>query len=473
MALARITASEFEEMIADGIDERDPTLDTAYGPVKDLRISPIAEVLEFQSNRIVYVSELTSLKNVDKLVPDDLDDYVYNEGMVRWGGSRSTTTLTFARSQAPTASITVPINFPVATKPDPATGRTILFRTVETKTMNHLTPNAYYNADTEKYELDVAVSSILTGDNTSVGSYTINVMKRSITGFEEIYNKTATTSGRSIETNAELATRYLLHIEGSQLGTPTGVKSYVLDNFSSVTDAYVVYGNSDYMTREQDDAGAVDVWILGETPLNRTQQSAYPGVETLMVLDRQPLISITSVVSGATTFVEGTDYEVVSDTGAYYGSTRGQDGIRFLSGGTVPTNIGDTVNITYQYNSLISTLTSYFTQSVYYSMGMDKLFRAAEQVNVELEGSLSVNAGSPDRVRNAVYNSIYSYINNLSLGQPLEIFDVLAEASRNVGVDNLIFTTCDLKGGSGASDLTAAPYEYFRIAESDLIINVV
>jgi hypothetical protein len=298
-------------------------------------------------------------------------------------------------------------------------------------------------------------------------------MQRSISGFEEVYNKTATTSGRSIETNAELATRFLLHIEGSQLGTPSGVKSYVLDNFSSVTDAYVVYGNSTYMTREQDDAGAVDVWILGETPLNRTQQALYPGVETLIVLDRQPLISITSVVSGATTFVEGTDYEVVNDAGAYYGSTRGQDGIRFLAGGTVPTNIGDTVDITYQYNSLVSVCESFFTQPAYYSMGMDKLFRAAEQVDLELEASLTVGSGSPDRVRNSVSNSIFSYLNDLKLGADVEAFDIDREVAKVTGVDNFVCTTLALKGGSGVADIEIAPHEYARIAASDLIINLV
>ena len=474
MALDRITASEFEDMLAEGIADRDPTLDVTYGPVKDLRITPFAEVLEFQSNRIVYVSELTSLKNVNKLVPDDVDDFVFNEGIIRWNGSRSLATLTFARSQAPTVDITVPINFPVATAPDPSTGRTIQFRTIETATMSALTPAAYYNATTEKYEINVAVASVLSGENTSVGAYTIKVMKRSLSGIEEVYNVLATTSGRSVETNAEVAIRYKLHIEGSQLGTPAGIKSFILDNFSGVTDVYVVYGNSDYMTREQDDAGAVDVWIMGQSPLNRIQSVAYPGVETLIVLDRQPLISITSVVSGVTTFIEGTDYEVVSDTGAYYGSTRGQDGIKFLAGAaSIPASIGATVDITYQYNALPSVLNSYFTQPAYYSIGMDKIYRAADEVSIEIEANLTVGAGSPSRVQTDVYNAIYNYVNSLKLNENIEEFDIDREVAKVSGVDNFTYTTLALKDGSGVADITIAPYEYARIAASDLVINLV
>ncbi len=473
MAIERISKSEFVTMLSGGITSRDPTMDVNIGPIRDLRIDPFAEVCEFQNNRIVYVSELNSLINAVNLVPDDVDKIVFNEALVRWSGSTSTAVVTFARAQTPTVDITVPINFPLATITDPKTGRSILFRTIETQTMFAASASAYYNSTSSKYELDVAVASVLTGADTSVGAYTIKVMRRALPGFDSCYNKLATTSGKALETNQELADRYMLHVKGSQLGTPYGNEVYALDNFSAVEDVYSVYGNNTYLAREEDDAGAVDIWIQGTTPLTRNYTVAYPGVETLIVLDRQPLISITSVVSGATTFVEDTDFEVVSDTGSYSRSSSGQDGIRFLAGGTVPSAIGDAVTISYQYNSLMDLLASYFTQSYYYSLGMNKLFRWAYQLDLELEGDLKVASGNPTTIQTLVNNAIYNYVTGLHLGDSVEEFDLDREIAKITGVDNFVWTKLAVKDGVGVGDVTVAPYQYPRVALSDLVITLV
>ena len=473
MAIERISKSEFVTMLSDGITSRDPTMDVNIGPIRDLRIDPFAEILEFQNNRVVYLSELNSLINATNLVPDDLDKIIFNESLVRWNGSSSIAILTFARAQAPTVDITVPINFPLATITDPKTGRSVLFRTIETQTMFAASASTYYNSTTAKYELDVTVASVLTGTDTAVGAYTIKVMRRALPGFDSCYNKLATSSGRALETNQEVADRYMLHIKGAQLGSPDGNSAYALDNFSAVEDVYVVYGQNTYLTREEDDAGAVDIWILGSTPLTRTYTIAYPRVETLMVLDRQPLISVTSVVSGATTFVEGTDYEIVSDTGAYARSSSGQDGIRFLAGGAVPAAIGDAVVIAYQYNSLIDLLNSYFTQSYYYALGMNRLYRWAYQMDLEVLGDLKIASGNPETIRSTVNNALYAYINDLKLGAAVEEFDLDREIAKITGVDNFTWTQLSIKDGTGVSDIATAPYQYPRVDLSDLVITLV
>jgi len=473
MAIERISKSDFATLIESGVNSRDPEIDTSIGPIRDLRIDPFAEVLEFQNNRVVYLSQLNSLINAKNLVPDDLDKIVYNETIVRWGGSVSVTVVYFSRSQAPTVDIPVPINFPLATVEDPKTGRSVQFRTIETQTMFSAMATTYYNADTAKYELPVTVASVLTGVDTKVGAFTIKVMRRTLPGFDSVHNKLATSSGRVIETNQELADRYLLHIKGAQLGTPTGNEAYTLDNFSAVEDVYSVYGNNTYLTREEEDAGACDVWILGSTPLTRIYDVAYPGVEVLIPLDRQPLIEIISVVSGATTFIEGTDYEVVSDTGAYSRSSSGQDGIRFISGGSVPANIRDSVSVTYQYNALIDILTSFFTQSKYYAIGMDKLYRWAYAIDIEISGELKVGSGNPDYIRTTVISIISTYINDLKLGADVEEFDLDREIAKVAGVDNFTWVQLSIKGGNGVGDITVAPYQYPEIADADLVVSLV
>ncbi len=473
MTIERISKSAFATIIEGGINSRDPEMDTSIGPIRDLRIDPIAEVLEFQNNRVVYLSELTSLINAKNMVPDDLDKIVFNESIVRWDGSSSVAVVYFSRAQAPSIDIEVPVNFPLATLEDPKTGRSIQFRTIETQTMFAAAASEYYNADTGKYELAVAVASVFTGTNTQVGAYTVKVLRRDIPGFDAVHNKLATSSGRATETNQEVTDRYLLHTKGAQLGTPAGNESYTLDNFSTVEDVYNVYGNNTYLTREEDDAGACDVWVQGSTPLTKVDSIAYPGVEILIALERQPLIEIISVVSGGTTFVAGTDYEVVSDTGSYARSSSGQDGIRFLSGGAVPASLGAAVTITYQYNSLIDTLTSFFTQPYYYSIGMDRLYRWAYPYEIELSGELKVRSGNPDYIRATVIGVLSDYINALKLGVSVEEFDLDLEIGKVAGVDNFTWIQLSIKGGSGVGDITVAPYQYPDIAPADLVVSLV
>lgn len=473
--LEKVSASDFATMIAEGINERDTTLDTNIGEIRDLQIDPVAEVLENQNDRVVYLSYLNSLNYAETFVPDDLDAIVYNEAMVRWQGSRSIGTVIFSRSQAPTADITVPVNFPVSTPVNATTGLTINFRTIETKTMYAASAGSYYNSDAERYELEVAVASITTGDEASVGANTIKVMRRALPEFDQVFNRNATSPSQSVETNIDLADRYLLHVEGSQLGNPAGLKRAVLDNFNSVEDVYVVYGNDAFLTREQTDAGAVDVWFKGTSSATRVYNTYYPGIETLIAVDQQPLVSIVSVYTsagGGTTFIEGTDYEVVTGEGEYAYSSRGSDGIRFISGANHP-DVGDDLRIEFRYNTLNNVLTSFFVQPEYYNMGTDRLYRWAQTYNIEIEANLEVVFGNPATVLTLVKAAILNYINGLDLGDDVEEFDIDAVVSRINGVGNFTWVQLSESGGTGVSDQSIDPMYYAQIEPADLVINLV
>jgi hypothetical protein len=475
MAIQKLTANDFATIIANGVNERDETIDTRIGPIRDLFIDPQANVLEQQNNRMVYLNKLSSLKYANDIVPDDLDGVVYNEGLVRYQGTSSVTTLTFSRVQAPTANIIIPVNFPVSTQSNPATGSVVTFRTIETVTMYAASASQYYNADTGRYEIDVEAASVATGLNTQVGAFTITVFRRNFPQFDFVTNKQPTTSGKSVETNADLADRYLLHIKGSQLSTPAGNKSFILDNFSTVDDVYVVYGNDSYLTREQDDAGAVDIWIKGETESTRSYTTTYPGTEIVIELDRQPLnrvLTVSTTSGGGVTYVEGTDFEVITGLGEFSYSNIGIDGIKFIAGGSHP-DIGEDVTISYVYNSLIDTLDSYFKQEEYFSMGSDKLFRWAQPKDLYIEASLKVRVGSPSSVSTLVRTAVLAYIEDLNLGEDVEEFDIDRVVSSVVGVDNWVYSILDVSGGTSVGDITIGPNEYARLLNSNLVINLV
>lgn len=474
MPINKISSSDFADTIIEGVSDRDPSLDTRIGPIRDLFIDPISEVLEQQNNRVWYVSNLLSLKYANKILPDDLNDLVFNEGIIRWEGSRSITTVTFSRANPPISDIVVPINFPLATDADPQTGSSVVFKTIETQTMFSASPSAYYNSETGKYELNVQAASVVKGEETSVGAYTITNFRRPLAGFDEVFNVEATSSGRGLETNGELANRYRLHVKGTSIGTPAGLDRYILDNFSNVSDVYVVYGNNQYLTRQDDDAGAVDVWLLASVPASATYDVEYSGVETLIELPNQPVIDITSVVDGGgTSYTEGTDFELVTGETEYSYSNEGSDGIKFLITASAVPNIGDVLTIMYRYNSMIPTLASWFTQSEYYTMGNDTLFRWAQQKDIAIEAQLKVKSGSPSSVLESVRTAITNYINELKLGENVEEFDVDSVVAQIFGVDNFTWVKLAEKGSSGVADITVEPNKYARIGSTDLIITLV
>ena len=478
MSVNKITSPEFASRLSTGINNRNDQIDTNIGPVKDIFIDPFSDVLENQNDRIVYLNRLLSLANATSLVPDDVDSILSNEAMVRWDGSRSVVTLTFSRTNVPTVDITVPVNFPVSSIQDPATGNLVTFRTIETQTMFSASSGAYYNVDTELYELNVVAASVVTGVTSQIGAYTITNFLRPLTGFENVTNKLPTTSGRGVETNAEAATRYFLHIAGSQISTPAGLKRFILDNMSTVTDAYIVYGNDTYLTRDQDDAGAVDVWFKGSTPATRTYVTYYRGTALTQSVDFQPLIAVTSVSSTATglTYTEGTDYDVVTGVGEYAYSSYGSDGIIWIPGGAHPA-LDDDVIITYTYNSLANIIAAFFNQADFYAMGSDLLFRWAQPTNIAIEANLKVSSGSPAQVQALVREAVFTYINALKLNDNLEEFDIDSVVSKIYGVDNWNYINLQQRSdtpiANSVADIEIAANSYAIVEQSDFIINLV
>jgi hypothetical protein len=475
MAIQKLTASDFANVISKGVNSRDKTIDTRIGPVRDLFIDPHAAVMEQQNNRMVYLNNALSMRNASNIVPDDLDEIVYNEGLVRFSGSPSIVTVTFYRVKPPTSNISVPANFPLSSPATGSSGDSVLFRTVESAVMYSALSSAYYNADEGRYELNVLASSIVRGSESRVGANSITVMRRNFPDFDGVMNKEPTTSGVGVESNADLAERYMLHIKGSKPSTPDGIRSHVLDNFSSVEDLFVVYGNNTYLTREESDAGAVDIWIKGASEATRTYNTFYTGVGNTIVLDRQPVMRINSVTtssSGGVSYVEGTDFELVVGQGENSYSNVGIDGIRFLDTGSRP-EIGADLSIDFVYNGLMGVLDSYFNQPAFYVMGSDNLFRWALPKDIYIETSLKVNVGSPATIVGLVKSAILSYINGLPLGADVNEFDIDRIVATVYGVDNWTYSILDVFGGSGISDINVGPNQYARLLTSNIVINLV
>jgi hypothetical protein len=476
MPFQRITAQQFEAKLKAAIRKRDASADVTVGPIMDWAIRPQAAVLEGQQDEIRKLFNLLSMQNLNQLDPVDVDAFVSNERVFRSTGSAAFTTLTFARASKPASDLTVAANFPVATENDASTGKSVTFLTQQTATMLAASADAYFNPDTGRYELNISAASLNSGPSTKVGRLRVNKPLRPLPGFDSVTNKAESTGGLAAESNTILGDRYLLRIAGTDLSTKAGQDRLVRQVFSNVESVLVINGNNAALLRADTDAGAIDIYILGSSILDRTVTTAFPGKLNPIILDRQPATEVISVTSGIT-YVQGIDYDFIQDSTTVARSVRGKDAIVFRADGSAPA-FGDPITISYRYDNLIIALQSLFGQPAYESQAADVLFKAATKIEVALSIQIKITGGDPDVILQGARDALLGYFNGtdsyrgLAQGASVERFDLDGILSRLGGIDNATYTLLARAGGSGVNDLPMLPNEYARLSVANLNITL-
>ena len=479
MPIEKITADQFAASIRTGITSRNNSYDVAVGPIPDLVIRPHSRVLERQNDRTRKLSLMLSLTNANEFegtYESDLEGIIFNEGVTRNTGAQATVTVTFSRGTEPTADLVVQRGYPMGTTADESTGQTITFIATEERRMSVAAAASFYNPDTDAYELSVPAVAVIEGETSSVGANRITRTLRPLVGFDSFTNATAASGGRDRETNQESIDRYLLSILGRQIGTPLGTEKFTRDDFPAVEDALVVYGDDELLTRSDEDAGAVDVFIVGAQTVTVDQNLIFSGAGQLMALSQPPITNVLSVrdTASAAILIAGTDYNVEFDTSGVARSSRAVEGVRFLSSATVlALTPGTPITVTYAYDNLIRQLQTTSVQEEYKALGADVLFRKSTQVDLAHEANLRVLSGfNATTVRLAVTTAVDNYIDGLKLGDDVEESDIQAVVRQISGVDNYIITrNTRATVAAGTGDIAIARNEFPRIASTDLIIT--
>jgi len=192
------------------------------------------------------------------------------------------------------------------------------------------------------------------------------------------------------------------------------------------------------------------------------------GVNQLIVLDNQPVAGIINIAG----FILDTDYEFVKDDTGVSNSVRAQDGVRFLPGGSSP-SVGDTINIEYLQDTLISDIQTFLGDADNDVGGQDPLVRSGAQVDITMTAQLVILPGfSFSTIQSTVTDTIVNFINNLGLGDDAQKSDIQAEVRGISGVDNFIFSVIDRVGSTGNVDVEIEKNEFARITSGDITITV-
>ncbi len=469
MTITRKTAEEYAQEIKDAIISRNADYDTEVGPIPDLVVVPMSSVFELQNERIRAVQSLLSLVNDGSFSDADLDDFIFNEQLVRLPGGKSQVVLTFSRATIPVSNLTIKANFPIGTLSDESTGQTFTFLTTEETTLVAASAAAYFNNTTQRYELDVPAQSLVGSSASNVGANRITRPLRPLIGFDSVTNKAVSAGGRDIETNAQAINRYFLSLMGTSPDVVNGINKIVRDVYTSVVDSNVVFGNNPLNVRSATDGGAVDVYIIGNVPSTVTETIVFSGVDQVIQLANQPVNSI----AAAGAYVQGTDFILVKDTSGNENSVRSLDGIKWLTTGSAPA-VGVAVSVTYTYNVLVTTLQDGFTTDDKNVPGRDILFKVANQIDTTLSANIKVRPGfNVSTVVDAVSTAILALINANLLGDDVEASDIQAVARSFSSVDNFVITNLSITGETGTSDIVIGANEYSRMATSDLILTVI
>jgi len=468
MTVRRVRVSEWRNRYRSALLQRTTDFDIDNGFIPDVLVDPTAAVLDNQNETINYLYSLVTLDTAINLDIEDVEQFVSVNDIFASEGTRSSVQLTLIRYTNPLNDLTIPRGFPFAAL---NSGSSAIFF-VSTREVILPVANAanYFKSSRQRYEIQVPAISVSNGPQTQVGPNSITTFIRPLVGFDEVTNLTPSSPSVPVDDVGSLVRRFRLSVIGQDRSTPFGVSKYIRNNFQNVTQTLSVYGENN--PRADTEPGAVDQYIIGRIEQTSTDFKVYLG-ESPIILNVQPVISVTEVRSGSTTYTEGVDYRVLFDETFNRGSIRAQTSIQFTGRGSTP-SINDTVTISYVYDSLVRDIQRRFeNDKVLVYPGRDLLVKQSDQVDIVLNADLFIFGGlSFNSVRNAVEVAIISFFDELGLGEPVELSDIQQVVRGVPGVDNFIINRISrIENASGQSDIALEFFEYARLSSGNLTLN--
>ena len=474
MALTIKSRSELIRDLENAVKNRDSSIETGFGPVKDIVIDPVSLVGRDLFLQVKNVFDIQFLKNADLMSVEELNLLGESFDIKRKAPQSATGTVFFRTTNQPSTDLRVPSGTPVATGSRFGQAGVQQFVTTRAVTLPATSATAFFNAEVGVFEVEAPIRAIQPGSRGRVSANTITTLQRSIQGFSSITNKSATIGGRDFESNREYARRISLALTGVERGTINGLKRFtLLDN--RVIDARIVQGGDPLMIRAEDVAGAVDVYVLGEEPVVFSQTETFNGLDIFFdnepIIFPNPVIEVRGDVVGLLT--EGTHYFIIRDP-VLEGSTTARNVLRFNRGVTGLPSFGEGVTLQYTYDKLIVDLQD-SVDAEDNDLLADILMRRATQVDVAFAADVRISPESNSAdVEAALRSAITEFINNLGLGEnvvPSDL-DIVIRSVPGVDFVFLPFDQLSRVSEDGSDIVVVGSNEYAQIQDSDIVLTL-
>lgn len=393
----------------------------------------------------------------------DLDDIAYNLNITRKPPASATGFATFRRGDAPDVNIQIGAEdgsggIIVGSVRD-ANGASVTFQTTSTV---FFTPTSTQDPTTGFYEVSAPIVAVQPGTSGNRDAGTIQTLVTPVQGVTSVTNKIATTNGKDVEENTDLAVRMAAKILGFQPGILEGLRTIAIAQ-AGVQDATVVGPDDSEFQRSL--IGAVDLVIKGSSPTLTVDQFTYSG-PTAVILSRRPVLDISTVVStvgltfGALT--EGAQWQYAQDTTSESRlSTSSNDQLQWL-GSEIP-NTGAQTVVTYSYDALIASIQDVVDDDDKHFPAASVLVKSGTSVLVDIAFTI-VRNGTVDSttLSNNIATALSTYIASLGLGSLIRQSALVPVIKSVSGIRQLVvpFTTLAERGSVGVDDIQLTKYEY-------------
>lgn len=311
---------------------------------------------------------------VQALIDAQFEKLAGNLNMPRLPGRPSVCTVVFFTPARPQRDIVIPSGTIVSTDADPDQNLpSIRYVVGGTYTISAADASAYFNFDTQQYEITANVVAETIG---AAGNRPANQIKNIVSGVSGVgvANRVAARFGLDRESNADLATRAQLGFVSVDSGTEGGYTLSATATIGVIKNKIVKSGDP-LMMRDYDDVrrkhigGKVDVWVQGVRERTVTEKFSFSFQNArdirCQIID---LATLTLRVLDNRVTVNTPITEILDDPAQGFGvrnATTGQDydltGVQILDFQTFrlntailqpPTNINDILTADYRFRSL-------------------------------------------------------------------------------------------------------------------------
>lgn len=458
-----------EQSIADSIESINPSIDTQKGPIADIFITPPATQLRISELQVDNLDKLYSINYILTRNTTALELYGSNHGLRKSPGKSAQGNCTFyTYSRLRDGEITVIPAGTVITTSDPS----IAYQTRRTAYIYGDRIDTYYNTTTRRYEIQVPIESLGTGDGFEVPAYRIKEIRDTIDGIDGVVNKSRITGSTAAETNAEFGTRIRTKFNGTALGSASGLKQ-LIQNYdpSLIKDLSLVFSTDFTLFKRYTRRPAWDVYIIGDDYEEETETLYGDNTTTEFQLSNVPVSSVSEVLVNNIPVAYSLEKDTSDQTSE---SSAATDKIILLS---APSS-SDEIVFTYEYDKLPTTIQTYVEEAGRDLYEADILIRKA--IAVPLVVSVEIQVLSSFDATQAISDTfaiISEYLNTNAFVTDNILYpeNLRTTISGNVGgASQVIITEFRRKETStliyDAIELTSV--EYPTIADADIFITV-
>lgn len=255
---------------------------------------PVDESTKKKSLQIALY--LTSADQVQRIIDDQFDKLAANVNVTRLPAQSATGTVIFYTQNAPIRDMQVNEGGQVSSTGNVDQGiPSQIYRTLETKVLPYEDRDAFFNPDTQQYELEVSVEAISPGAAGNTDSYTVKTVNSGVDAGFLVENINPIQYGTDLESNHDLAARIQLALF-ADTGTEGGYAKTAIA-VPGVRGVRVEKAGDEYMFRDYDEirqehiGGKVDIYIQGKKIKQVTDQIAFSfGSGTGDLTDEQFII---------------------------------------------------------------------------------------------------------------------------------------------------------------------------------------